>query len=204
MWRQPRDDGRTVAINWCSGVSLCYLLYMTLYLPLAEANMSYRHLAPLRQFVAANVHSPVMSHGLGEPQRAMFDYYCDLTTTRLEVHPQASEDWFLTQTDYRLPRDRELKGLPWKLVWEDVPQPEGTLPPFTIVNRCRNLSAQPLSPVKSPARHPLPAEARIHAPGSQSLLPCLQREQRSLSKRIRRVSAVCRAVGEALRIDCGQ
>ena len=120
MWCQPRADGRTVAINWCSGVSLCYLLYMTLYLPLAEANMSYRHLSPLREFVAANVHSPVMSHGLGEPQRAMFDYYCGLTTTRLEVQPQASDDWFLTQTDYRLPRDRELKGLPWKLVWEDV------------------------------------------------------------------------------------
>jgi len=119
LWRQPREDGRTVAINWSSGLSLCYLLYMTLYLPLAEANMSYRHLAPFREKVAA-INSPVMSRGMGEPQRAMFDYYCGLKTIRLEVQPQADCDWFLTQTEYRSPEGRELKGAPWKLVWEDV------------------------------------------------------------------------------------
>jgi 4-amino-4-deoxy-L-arabinose transferase-like glycosyltransferase len=120
MWRQPCDDGRTVAINWCSGLTLCYLLYMTLYLPLAEADMSYRHLAPLRQVVESGVRSGVMSHGLGEPQRAMFDYYCGLTTTRLEVQPQANLDWLLTQTDNLSPAGREPKGPPWKLVWESV------------------------------------------------------------------------------------
>jgi hypothetical protein len=120
MWRQPRDDGRTVAINWCSGLTLCYLLYMTLYLPLAEADMSYRHLAPLRQVVEGDVHSGVMSHGLGEPQRAMFDYYCGLTTTRLEVQPQANLDWLLTQTDNLSAKGREPMGPPWKLVWESV------------------------------------------------------------------------------------
>ena len=119
IWRQPRADNQTAAINWCSGVSLCYLLYMTLYLPLAEANMSYRHLASLRPTVA-DIHSPVMSRGLGEPQRAMFDYYCELRTTRLEIQPQADCDWFLTQTEYRSPEGRELKGAPWKLVWESV------------------------------------------------------------------------------------
>ena len=81
--------------------------------------MSYRHLAPFRQTVAG-IDSPVMSRGLGEPQRAMFDYYCGLTTTRLEIHPEANDDWFLTQTEYREPKGRELKGAPWKLVWEDV------------------------------------------------------------------------------------
>jgi 4-amino-4-deoxy-L-arabinose transferase-like glycosyltransferase len=120
IWRQPNADGRTLAIDWCAGLSLCYLFYMTLYLPLAEANMSYRHLAPLRQTVADDVHSPVMSHGLGEPQRAMFEYYCGLKTLRLEVRPGADCDWFLTQTDDRSPQGRELQGGPWKLVWEDV------------------------------------------------------------------------------------
>ncbi len=119
-WRQPHADGRTLAIDWCAGFSLCYLFYMTLYLPLAEANMSYRHLAPLRQTIAGDVHSPVMSQGLGEPQRAMFEYYCGLKTLRLEVRANADCDWFLTQTEYRSPQGRELQGGPWKLVWEDV------------------------------------------------------------------------------------
>jgi 4-amino-4-deoxy-L-arabinose transferase-like glycosyltransferase len=119
MWRQPAAEPLTAAINWCAGLTLCYLIYMTLYLPLAEANMSYRHLAPLRETVAT-IHSPVMSRGLGEPQRAMFDYYCGLTTTRLEVHPEATDDWFLTQTDNLSPQGREPLGTPWKLVWEDV------------------------------------------------------------------------------------
>jgi 4-amino-4-deoxy-L-arabinose transferase-like glycosyltransferase len=120
MWRQPREEEGTVAINWCAGLTLCYLLYMTLYLPMAEADMSYRHLAPFRKVVSEQVHSDVMSFGLGEPQRAMFDYYCGLTTTRLEVHPQANMDWFLTQTDNLSPEGREPKGPPWTLVWEGV------------------------------------------------------------------------------------
>ena len=84
MWRQPRAEPLTAVINWCSGLTLCYLIDMTLYLPLAKPTCPTGIWRRLRQFVA-NIHSPVMSRGLGEPQRAMFDYYCGLTTTRLEA-----------------------------------------------------------------------------------------------------------------------
>ena len=119
MRRQPRDDSRTAGLNWCAGLSLCFLLATTLFLPLLESNMSYRHLAALRPIVAG-IHGPVMSSGLGEPQRAMFDYYCGLRTTRLEINPNADNDWWLTQTDARTPEGRELKGPPWNLVAETV------------------------------------------------------------------------------------
>ena len=120
MRRQPRDDDRAVAINWCAGLSLCYLLAMTLFLPMFESDMSYRHLAPLREIVASRVHGDVISTGLGEPQRAMFDYYCGLNTIRLEVRPDATADWFLTETDALTPEGRQLKAAPWKLEWESV------------------------------------------------------------------------------------
>jgi len=119
MRRQPREDNRTVAINWCAGVTLCYLLVMTLFLPMAESNMSYRHLALLRP-MAEGINGRVISTGLGEPQRAMFDYYCGLRTTRLEMDPKADGDWLLTQTDIRTPEGRALKGAPWVLKGESV------------------------------------------------------------------------------------
>lgn len=119
MRGQPRGDNRTAAINWCSGITLCYLLVMTLFLPMVESNMSYAHLAKLRPFIA-QIKVPVMSSGLGEPQRAMFDYYCELRTTRLEVVPDANDDWLLTQTEARTPEGRELKGAPWVLKAEST------------------------------------------------------------------------------------
>jgi len=119
MRTQSREDGRNAALNWAAGLSLCYLLVMTLYLPMAESNMSYQHLALLRPLVA-QIKDPVMSTGLGEPQRAMFDYYCGLRTTRLEVDPKANDDWLLTQTDIRTAEGRDLKGAPWELKAESV------------------------------------------------------------------------------------
>ena len=116
---QPKDDSRLAAVNWCAGLSLCYLLVMTLFLPLVEANMSYRHLASLREKVA-QLKGPVVSSGLGEPQRAMLEYYAGLTTTRVEVNPAADADWFLTQTDARTEEGRQAKGPAWKMVWESV------------------------------------------------------------------------------------
>lgn len=119
MWRQPRGDNRTVPLNWCAGTSLGYLLFTTVLLPLAESDMSYRHLAPIREFTEA-IRGCVMSQGLGEPQRGMFEYYGGLKTTRLEVQPEANCDWLITQTDFCTPQGRELRGPPWIPVWESL------------------------------------------------------------------------------------
>ncbi len=119
MRSQARSDGRNAALNWAAGLTLCYLLVMTLYLPMAESNMSYAHLALLRP-ATVKIDGPVMSMGLGEPQRAMFDYYCDLRTTRLEVEPKADANWLLTQTDARTPEGQRPMGPPWVPVAESI------------------------------------------------------------------------------------
>lgn len=119
MMSQPREDNRTAALNWSAGISLCYLLVMTLFLPLVESNMSYQHLARLRP-IMSGINGEVMSSGLGEPQRAMFDYYCGLRTTRLELNPAANDNWWLTQTDARTAEGQQLKGPPWVLKAESV------------------------------------------------------------------------------------
>ena len=119
MWRQPREDNRMVPLNWCAGTTLGYLLGMTLLLPLAESDMSYQHLATVRP-QTEGICGCVMSRGVGEPQRGMFEYYGGLRTIRLEVQPEAHCDWLVTQTDVLAPEGRELIGPPWIPIWESV------------------------------------------------------------------------------------
>ena len=64
--------------------------------------MRYREtFAPLRP-VFADIRAQggcVASMGLGEPQRALLDYYADYHTLRLESSPQAGQcQWLLVQT----------------------------------------------------------------------------------------------------------
>ncbi len=119
MWKQQRDAPANAVVNWTVGLSLGYGLVMTLWLPVLESNMSYRHLAPLRSVVPQKGEC-VASIGLGEPQRAMLHYYAGLQTVRQEEHPDVSCNWFLVLSDYRVPQRPLPPGGPWELVWESV------------------------------------------------------------------------------------
>jgi 4-amino-4-deoxy-L-arabinose transferase-like glycosyltransferase len=60
---------------WTSGVTLTWSLVMTLWLPFIDYGKGYSRVMP-----EMATHFPkntlVMSYRLGEPQRALFDYYC--------------------------------------------------------------------------------------------------------------------------------
>lgn len=116
----PECAPRLLPVTLAAGVSLAYGLAMTLFLPLAEWQMSYRRqFEPLRAVLPPKG-TTVLSRGLGEPQRGMLDYYADLRTTRLEKHRKAKGNWYLTET--QSPPDRPDKYEPgpgWERVWED-------------------------------------------------------------------------------------
>jgi len=119
MIRQKKDEPNNVSINWSVFLTGTFLLLMTLWLPLLESNMSYRHLTSVRAALPA-AGSCVASLGLGEPQRAMFHVYGGLKTIRLEEHKEANCDWILLQSDLRDKVQPEPPGGPWELVWQNV------------------------------------------------------------------------------------
>lgn len=100
---------------WAAGMALLWGLAMTLILPWIDYGKSYRPVAEsLRKHIPPRA-GCLESQGLGEPQRAVFDYHAGIVTQRLERHGR-------TRCSLRLVQFRE--GEPerlepgWKLLWE--------------------------------------------------------------------------------------
>jgi 4-amino-4-deoxy-L-arabinose transferase-like glycosyltransferase len=115
------DDGRAAMVNWAAGLGLMYLLGMTLFLPLANANMGYRGVfLPLREHLPQPP-APVASIGLAESERGLLHYLAGLKTRRVEVAPEALDecDWVFIQGNFK--RGRNMGPPPrgeWTLVFE--------------------------------------------------------------------------------------
>ncbi len=124
LWRLGNTDlpdGRAAMVNWAAGLGLMYLLGMTLFLPLANANMGYRGVfIPLREHLP-NPPEPVASIGLAESERGLLHYLAGLKTRRVEVAPAALDecDWVFIQGNFK--RQRNTGPPPrghWTLVFE--------------------------------------------------------------------------------------
>jgi hypothetical protein len=90
---------------------------MLLWLPWIDHGKSYRPVA--RSLLA---HLPVhggciASLGLGEAQRAAFDYHAGIVTERTEIRARPECSLLLVQDNARLPEANP--GAQWKKVWED-------------------------------------------------------------------------------------
>lgn len=102
---------------WAAGVALFWSLTMLLWLPWIDHGKSYRPVA--RSLLA---HLPkhagcIASHGLGEAQRAAFDYHAGIVTERTEIRPRPECKLLLVQDNARLPE--KSPGAQWKKIWED-------------------------------------------------------------------------------------
>lgn len=127
MWmlRQKTTVSSYAIVNWTAGLAMIYLLVMTLWLPLVESNMSYAHLASLRDALPPD-HGCIASRGVGEPQRAMLHYYAGVKTGRMDLDKKSKKtetpcDWFLVQSDYLNPNKPIKMPLGnWEEAWRDV------------------------------------------------------------------------------------
>ena len=72
------------AIAWASGLTVVWALAMTLYIGCIDASKSYRALVADLKAALPKSYDCISSRGLGEPQRAMLDYFGELTTYREE------------------------------------------------------------------------------------------------------------------------
>lgn len=115
MSRRRRASSGHALTQWALGLTLCWALLATLWMPFFDAGKSYR--AMIGSLAAQLPRGGcVASLNLGEPQRGLLVYFAQLTTVRLEVLPGARCEALLVQGS------RATGAFPpepdWIAVWE--------------------------------------------------------------------------------------
>ncbi len=112
--RTKRSKERPVII-WATGMTLIWGLLMSLFISWLDAGKSYRStIHSLTQAMPAHT-GCIASQGLGEPQRAMLDYYANIITQRAEIGKGAECNLMLTQGGV----DKVAALSPeWQQIWE--------------------------------------------------------------------------------------
>jgi 4-amino-4-deoxy-L-arabinose transferase-like glycosyltransferase len=112
--RNSASAGRALT-QWALGLTLCWVLLATLWMPYLDMGKSYRAMVGS---LATQLPSKgcVASLHLGEPQRGLLMYFAEVATVRLEVQPDARCDALLVQ-GWRV-SDAPSPSADWTLVWE--------------------------------------------------------------------------------------
>jgi 4-amino-4-deoxy-L-arabinose transferase-like glycosyltransferase len=115
--KQRPISARNAVCTWTAGLSTSWLVLLTLWLPYLDYGNAYRTVAASLAAALPRDGACVASVGLGESQRAMFDYYAGLITRRLESGADSRGcAWLLVQgTPHRPPA---AAGRRWHEVWE--------------------------------------------------------------------------------------
>jgi len=94
--RPARRSNRRALLNWAAGVTLIWGLVTTIWLPYIDSRRSYRWMV---ESLAQELPSEgcVASRNLGEPQRALFNYFAHIKTVREEVDPGHGCNWLVVQ-----------------------------------------------------------------------------------------------------------
>ena len=113
--RPARRSNRRAMLNWAAGMTLVWGMYMTIWLPYLDSRRSYRSVAEsLANHLPAG--TCVASHNLGEPQRALLEYFLDVITVRDDSQASNRCDALLVQAardESDTPPDSA-----WEKVWE--------------------------------------------------------------------------------------
>jgi 4-amino-4-deoxy-L-arabinose transferase-like glycosyltransferase len=110
----PRNP-RTV-VNWAAGLTMVWVIAMTLWLPWLDAGKSYRSMVASLQQALPEPYTCIASSSLGEPQRALLEYYAGILTRRTEVNPQHRCELLLVQgSAHDLGTS---PGPEWRKIWE--------------------------------------------------------------------------------------
>ena len=86
VWRIGRSMRRAV-VNWSSGITLIWILAMTLWLPWLDSGKSYRSMVvSLKHAMPENYNCISRNKSLGDSQRAMLYYFGGIITRRDHEH----------------------------------------------------------------------------------------------------------------------
>ena len=111
VWRVGRSIRRSV-INWAAGMTLVWILLMTLWLPWLDFNKSYRTMVTSLAAALPEKHDCIASRYLGDGQKAMLHYFGNILTK-----PWGEQSCNLLLTQGNLSRSDQRQGN-WKVVWK--------------------------------------------------------------------------------------
>lgn len=105
---------RRAIVNWAAGITMVWMLVMTLGAPLVDQARSYRSVAARIAAALPPDHGCVARRNVGDAQRALLDYFAGLRTVR-EEFPQAARcrALLIQATRDRLP----LPEAAWEEAW---------------------------------------------------------------------------------------
>lgn len=108
---KTEHNGKRAVINWASGIVMVWMILMTLWLPFLDSVKSYREMFQSMRAALPHKYDCISGRHLGQPQRAMLDYYLGIDTRR-DVRNQCELVLIQTVSSNR----RHPKGL--KKLWE--------------------------------------------------------------------------------------
>jgi len=82
--RSLRSTRRAI-VNWAAGITMSWMLMMTLGLPLVEQARSYRDVSARVVLALPQDFRCIARQNLGDAQRALLDYFANITTTPVEM-----------------------------------------------------------------------------------------------------------------------
>jgi 4-amino-4-deoxy-L-arabinose transferase-like glycosyltransferase len=107
-------------VSFAAGLTLCWLLFATLWLPWMDAAKSYRGVFTAMQPHLPAHHARVASITLDESASAMLLYYCGVKTIRRQTTPRDEDDALLIQGRVTDPPKTPPAG--WRLAWDGARQ----------------------------------------------------------------------------------
>ncbi len=112
VWRVGRSMRRSV-VNWASGMTLIWILAMTLWLPWLDSGKSYRSMVMALKQAMPVKYNCLRRENLGNGQRAMLHYFGDIYT---QTDPKQHCDLRLIQG--KKLSSPKLNKEHWKQIWE--------------------------------------------------------------------------------------
>jgi 4-amino-4-deoxy-L-arabinose transferase-like glycosyltransferase len=114
--RPARRSNRRAVLNWAAGMTLVWGLSATIWLPYVDSRRSYRPVAE-----SLSVHLPpqggcVAGRNLGDPQRALLEYFAGVITVRDDAPAAAQCSLLLVQLGQDDPESPPDSA--WEKVWE--------------------------------------------------------------------------------------
>lgn len=112
VWRVGRSIRRSV-VNWAAGATLLWILAVTLWMPWLDSSKSYRAMVMSMKKTLPERYNCVSGAQIGEAQRAMLQYFGDVT---VRERPRPECDLMLVQGTGITPHSEDPTH--WNKIWE--------------------------------------------------------------------------------------
>jgi 4-amino-4-deoxy-L-arabinose transferase-like glycosyltransferase len=113
--RPARRSNRRAVLNWAAGMTLVWGLSATIWLPYVDSRRSYR---PVAESLSAHLPHDgcIAGRNLGDPQRALLEYFAGVITVRDDTPAAARCSLLLVQLGQEDPETPPDSA--WEKVWE--------------------------------------------------------------------------------------